>query len=321
MERSGVADVIIVGGGLTGMSAAWELERLRIPYRLIEVKKRLGGSIVTRRERGFVLDGNAFALEQYGEWAFLAELGLENALVPIGKYRDGQLVVFRDGTQTLIDAIEQRLTAPIMTRMAVSSIGQIEAEHAWRFGVCLENGLMLDARAVIVTAPARYAEHMLRARAPDAALLLMDYRYDPVVRVSLGVRAEDAPALRAATLPENSPFKFLQHYDMPERVPAGHVLIRAGVRLNEAIQTPDDALRRVKDAIGVREPVVEWAYYWAEADSLSRYLPEHDEAMDAIDRTLPPGVVIAGSDYRAKRLDQQVEQGRAAARKIAEWLR
>jgi protoporphyrinogen oxidase len=315
-----VADVIIVGGGLTGISAAWELERLRIPHRLIEVKKRLGGSIVTRREAGFVLDGNAFTLEQYGEWAFLAELSLENALVPIGKYRDGQLVVFRDGTQTLIDAIEQRLTAPIMTRMAVSSIGQIEAGHAGHFGVCLENGLMLDARAVIVTAPARYAEHMLRALAPDAALLLMDYRYDPVVRVSLGCRIEDV-----LTLPENAPFKFLQRYETPgdlppERVPAGYALIRAGVRLDETIQTPDDALRRVKDAIGVREPVVEWAYYWAEADSLSRYLPEHAEAMDAIDRALPPGVVIAGSDYRAKGLDQQVEQGRAAARRIADYL-
>jgi protoporphyrinogen oxidase len=307
-----VAGVIIVGGGLTGISAAWELERLKIPYRLIEVKRRLGGSIITRREAGFVLDGSAFTLEQYSEWAFLAELGLDDALVPMGTYRNGKLVVFKDGTQALVDAIEQRLTAPILTRMAVSSIGQIEAG---RFGVCLENGLLLDARAAIVTAPARYAEHMLRALAPDAALLLMDYRYDPVVRVALGCRAENAPPL-----PENAPFKFVQRYEMPERVPTGHVLIRAGVRLDKAIQTPDDALRRVRDVLGVREPVVEWAYYWAEADPLSRYLPEHAEAMDAIDRLLPPGVVIAGSDYRAKRLDQQVEQGRAAARKIAEQV-
>lgn len=295
------------------MSAAWELERLGIPYRLIEVKKRLGGSIVTRREAGFTLDGSAFALEQYGEWAFLAELGLDDALVPIGKYRDGRLVVFRDGTQTLVDAIERRLTAPIMKRMAVSSIGQIEAGH---FGICLENGLLLDARAVIVTAPARYAEHMLRTLAPDAALLLMDYRYDPVVRVSLGYRSEDAPEL-----PDNPPLKFIERYDVPERVPAGHVLIRAGVRLDETITTSDDALKRVRGLLGGGKPVVEWAYYWAEADPLSRYLPEHAEAMDAIDGLLPPGVVIAGSDYRAKRLDQQVEQGRAAARRIGEWMR
>ncbi|MFN8450186.1 MAG: NAD(P)-binding protein [Anaerolineae bacterium] len=98
--------MIVIGGGLTGMSAAWELERLGIPYRLIEVKNRLGGSIVTRREAGFTLDGSAFALEQYGEWAFLAELGLDDALVPIGRYRDGRLVVFRDGTQMLVDTTD-----------------------------------------------------------------------------------------------------------------------------------------------------------------------------------------------------------------------
>lgn len=309
-----MSEVIIIGGGLTGLSAAWELEQRRIPYRLIEVKPRLGGSIITKRDADFVLDGGSFVLEKYGEWGFLEELGLPDALLPIGRYRDGQLVVFRQGTQTLIDAIEQRLTAPIMSRMAVSSIGQISDRH---FGICLENGLMLDARAVIVTAPARYAEHMLRTFSPDAALLLFDYRYDPVVRVSLGYRREDAPA----KLPEAHGLKFLQRYDdLPDRIPAAHVLIRAGVRLGDAVATPDDAVRKVRDLLSAGEPVVQWASYWAEADSLSRYLPEHAEAMDAIDRLLPSGVVIAGSDYRAKRLDLQVEQGRDAARKIAEVL-
>ncbi len=305
-----MSEVIIVGGGLTGISAAWELEQRKIPYRLIEVKNRLGGSIVTKREAGFILDGGSFVLEKYGEWGFLDELGLSDGLTPVGKYRDGQLVIFKDGTQTLVDAIASRLTAPIMQRMAVSSIGQM-GEH--RFGICLENGLMLEAPAVIVTAPARYADHMLRALTPEAALLLFEYRYDPVVRVSLGYRKAEAPAL-----PETNKLKFLQRYELAERVPADHVLIRAGIRLDDAIKTPDDAIHQLRELLGASaEPVVEWAYYWAEADSLSRYLPEHAEAMDAIDALLPPGVVIAGSDYRAKRLDQQVEQGRAAARKIA----
>ncbi|MFN8450184.1 MAG: hypothetical protein U0521_16765 [Anaerolineae bacterium] len=70
----------------------------------------------------------------------------------------------------------------------------------------------------------------------------------------------------------------------------------------------------MRGLLGGGEPVVEWAYYWAEADLPSRALPEHAEAMDAIDALLPTGVAIAGSDYRAKRLDQQVEQGRRAER-------
>ncbi len=308
-----MSEVIIIGGGLTGISAAWELERLKIPYRLIEVKNRLGGSIVTKREAGFVLDGGSFVLEKYGEWAFLDELGLGDALVKVGKYRDGQLVIFKDGTQTLVDAIAKRLTAPIMQRMAVSSIGQFDQK---RFAICLENGLMLETPAVIVSAPARYAEHMLRALTPEAALLLLDYRYDPVVRVSLGYRKDGVPPL-----PEARGLMFLQRYELPERVPEDQVLIRAGVRLDDTIKTPDDAIGKVRDLIGASaDPVVEWAYYWAEADSLSRSLPEHQEAIDAIDLMLPSGVVLAGSDYRAKRIDQQVDQGRAAARKIAELV-
>ncbi|HVU14286.1 MAG TPA: FAD-dependent oxidoreductase [Phototrophicaceae bacterium] len=308
-----MSEVIIIGGGLTGLAAACELESRKISYRLIEVKRRLGGSILTKREAGFIMDGAGFEHEKYGDWPFLDELGLSeaDALIPMGKYRDGQLVAFRDGTQTLTDAIAKRLTAPIMLRMAVSSLGQL---GNGQFELCLENGLALTARAVILTAPARYAEHMLRSFIPDAALLLMDYRYDPVVRVSLGYRAEDVPAL-----PDASGLKFIQRYDLPERVPPDHVLIRAGVRLDESIQAPDDAIRRVRDRIPA-QPVVQWAYYWPEADSLTRYLPEHQDNMDALDHLLPPGLVIAGSDYRAKRIDQQVEQGRAAAQKIAESL-
>ncbi|MBK9747380.1 MAG: FAD-dependent oxidoreductase [Chloroflexi bacterium] len=306
-----MANVVIIGGGLTGLAAAWELERQRIPYTLIEVKKRFGGSIVTERRDGFTLDGSAFLLEKYGDWDFLSELGLEDALIAYGRYRDGELVYFRAGTQTLVDALAAKLTAPIMRRMAVSSLGPLDAD---RFGVCLENGLMLDARAVIVTAPARFTEHMLYSLDPEIALALLDYRYDPVVRVSLGYRQADLP-----TLPPLNGFKFVESYTLPERVPADHVLVRVGVRLDEAIKTPEAALDRVKAAIPA-PPVVEWAAYWPEGDPLTRYLPEHGAVMDMIESRLPAGVALAGSDYRAKRLDQQIGDGRAAAQQIARYI-
>ena len=306
-----MANVVIIGGGLTGLAAAWELERLRVPYTLIEVKNRLGGSIITERHEGFTLDGSAFLLEKYGAWDFLPELGLEDALVSYGRYRDGELVYFREGTQTLVDTIASRITPPIMRRMAVSSIGRLDST---RFGVCLENGLMLDARAVIITAPARYAEHMLVSLDPDVALSLLDYRYDEVVRVSLGYRKNEL-----TTLPPSDGFKFVESFELPERVPVDHLLVRAGVRLGGVIKTPADALEQVKARIAA-PPVMEWASYWAEADPLTRYLPEHAALMDEIDRRLPAGVVLAGSDYRARRLNQQVDDGRAAARKIAAYV-
>lgn len=305
-------DIVIIGGGLTGLAAAWELEQLGASYTLIEVKPRLGGSIATERRDGFVLDATAFVLEKYGEWSFLGELGLDAELVTMGKYRDGKLVYFRDGTQTLTDAIARRLTNPVFKRMAVSSVGMVDN----RYGVCLENGLLMDARGLIVTAPARYAGHMLWSLSPEAALRLADYQYDPVARVSLGFRREDVSGFDTKA---GGGLKFLQLYDMPERVPEDHVLVRAGVRVEG---TPDnDALVKLaRAAVGSAEPVMKWVYYWSEADPLTRFLPEHADNMDAIDRLLPETTALVGSDYRAHRLDQRVEQGRAAARRIAAML-
>jgi protoporphyrinogen oxidase len=310
-----MSDIIIIGGGLTGLSAAWELERLGVSYTLIEVKPRLGGCIFTESRDGYVLDGGPFVLEKYGEWPFLNELGLNDALLPLSKYRHGQLVVFKDGTQTLTDAIARRLTQPIFKRMAVSSVGEVGK----RFGVCLENGTLMDARALIVTVPARYAEHMLRTLAPEAALRLLDYQYDPVVRVSLGYRREDVKTLEHSAAEPGGALKFMQVYDIPERMPPGHVLVRAGVRVDGVLDKAV-VVSLARSVVGDAAPVLEWVYYWAEADPLTRYLPEHADNMDAIERLLPETVALVGSDYRARHLNDQIEQGRAAARRIATTL-
>lgn len=314
-------NVVIAGGGLTGLSAAFELQRLGVAYTLIEVKARLGGSICTRRESGFVLDGSAFLLERYDVWSWLDDLGMADALVSLGNYRDGDLVAFRDGTESLIDALRSRLTGTILTRMAVSSLGALTPAANAPIGVCLENGVLIEARGVIAAIPARFAAHMLYTLAPEPSLWLASYRYDPVVRVSLGFRRSDLASDPISALVASPPagIKFLETHTLPERVPADHVLVRAGIRLTEQIAAPDDALRRARALIAA-EPVVAWAHYWAEADPLTRHLPEHAEAMDALDAALPPNVIAVGSDYRALRLDQQVEQGRAAARRLISRL-
>ena len=117
-------------------------------------------------------------------------------------------------------------------------------------------------------------------------------------------------------VPETPPgYKFLEAHTLPERVPPDHVLVRAGVRLSDAIRAPDDALKAAR-ALLPAVPVVAWAHYRSEADPLTRHLPEHGAAMDALEAALPPNVLVVGSDYRAKRLDQQIEQGRAAARRL-----
>jgi protoporphyrinogen oxidase len=308
-----VRKIVVIGGGLTGLAAAWELERLGADYTLIEVKPRLGGSISTHREAGFVLDGGAFILEKYGDWAFLNELGLSDALESVGRYRDGELALFRDGTQTLIDALAARLTHTIMLRMAVSSLGLL---NDGCFGVCLENGVMMEAHGVIIAAPARYTERMLRTLLPDAAAYLFDYRYESIARVSLGFRREDVPDVPQR--PDGGLFRFIEGYTFPSRVPDGYVLIRAGVRLDvdPQVTTIEAAVTAARTLLPHAQPVVQWATHWGEDYALTRALPEHTAMMDTIETQLPRGMALVGSDYRARRLNDQIEQGRAAAQQI-----
>lgn len=311
-------DLIIIGGGLTGLAAAWECERRRLDYTLIEVKPRLGGAIHTETRAGFVLDRAAFIMEKYGAWDFLEPLGLNDAMRYVGRYRDGRLALFKQGTQALIDALAATLTRPVLRRMAVSSVGQLAGGS---IGVCLENGLMLDARGVIITVPARYAPHLIYDVSPQAALLLDAYMYEHIARVHLGYRRDD---LDAALPVSDAPttITYIETYDYADRVPPGHVLVRAGVRLESAVLHDENALiAAVRSVVPTRaHPVMSWVAYWAEADPLTRHLPEFPGIMDQIDALLPPTIALAGSDYRAKRIEQQVRDGRRAVERAAAHL-
>ncbi|HEU4406577.1 MAG TPA: FAD-dependent oxidoreductase [Polyangiaceae bacterium] len=50
------ADVVVLGAGLTGLSAALELDRAGAPFRLLERAGRVGGHAVTDAEEGFRFD-------------------------------------------------------------------------------------------------------------------------------------------------------------------------------------------------------------------------------------------------------------------------
>jgi protoporphyrinogen oxidase len=304
-------DVVIVGGGLTGLAAAYELEQHNLPYTLIEVKNRLGGSIISERHNGFLIDGGAFAVERSADWSFLADLGLENALQPL----TAKWAIFQDGTQSLVDALSAHLTGAKMLRMAVSSLGMAED----RFGVCLENGLMLDTRALIVTAPARYTDHMLFSLEPAIGQRLMGYHYDKVVRLSVGYHKDDFDL--PPRIPTDMAFPVCNWTDHPSRVPPGHVLLQLGVRLPCAENLPADWINTVlEEARWPTNPVLAVGHYWPEADPLTCHDDDHAANMCAVDDLLPDGVALVGSDYGAFNLSERITQGRTAARQIANWL-
>jgi len=62
--------VLIVGGGITGLAAAWELQQRGIAYVLLESADRLGGKIITERADGFVIEGGADSFLTQKPWAW-----------------------------------------------------------------------------------------------------------------------------------------------------------------------------------------------------------------------------------------------------------
>jgi oxygen-dependent protoporphyrinogen oxidase len=75
---------VIVGGGISGLSAAWALQKRGVRYLLLEAGKRFGGVVRTEAEQGFVLEGGPDSmLAQKPEGLLLCrELGLGDRVVP-----------------------------------------------------------------------------------------------------------------------------------------------------------------------------------------------------------------------------------------------
>jgi len=313
-------DVVVIGGGLSGLSACYELDKLSLPYTVVEVKRRFGGAICSISDSGFIMDASAFAFRQPAADVLPPEFDLADSIRPIG----ADACVFHQGAESLIRAFATRLGGGRLMRMAVSSIGRLGG----RFTICLENGLMLDAGALILAVPAPYAARMLWNLAPEAAQQLTKFRYDPLRRVSLGYHKRDLPTPLDLTRDET--FPFIIATDQPDRVPdRDHLLIQVGFR-SAADLSADQSIRAVSRRLGFgRLPLAARVDYWAEADLLSDYAEDQRDKLGKIRQLLPAGLRLIGSDYclgapetgGIARLDERILMGARAAREAVDYLR
>ncbi|HEX2462147.1 MAG TPA: FAD-dependent oxidoreductase, partial [Vicinamibacterales bacterium] len=101
-----VLDAVVVGGGIAGLSAAYELQRRGVRVRLLEAGPRLGGVILTERFDGWVVDAgpDSLLVQKPAAVSLCRELGIADRLVstlePRAAYvlRDGRLHQIPEGS-------------------------------------------------------------------------------------------------------------------------------------------------------------------------------------------------------------------------------
>jgi oxygen-dependent protoporphyrinogen oxidase len=78
-----VGQAVIVGGGVSGLSAAYDLARAGVPYTLIEKQPRLGGVIQTRSIEGCVVEAgpDSFISQKPEALALIKEVGLQGEVI------------------------------------------------------------------------------------------------------------------------------------------------------------------------------------------------------------------------------------------------
>jgi oxygen-dependent protoporphyrinogen oxidase len=89
-----LTDVVVVGGGMSGMAAAHRLQRSGAEVILLEKQKRLGGIVETTIDDGFVIEGgpDSFVTAKESVLHLATELGLEDEVIPSDPESQGSYV-------------------------------------------------------------------------------------------------------------------------------------------------------------------------------------------------------------------------------------
>jgi protoporphyrinogen/coproporphyrinogen III oxidase len=116
-------DVIVVGGGPSGLAAAHRLARAGVPVRVLEASDRVGGKMRTSQRDGFVVDEGAFFLPTTHRTllANAVDIGMADEIVPGGFI----LGIVRDGVIHNLDG--NRLVSSLLRTRVLSTQAKLEA--------------------------------------------------------------------------------------------------------------------------------------------------------------------------------------------------
>lgn len=346
--------VVVVGAGIAGLAAAWELTRAGdCDLTILESERRAGGVITTEEMQGFIVEGgpDGFLAGEPELPALAQEVGIGDrvvsqrargtslwtgkALEPLEAGRAAALLgidatgaevaagfrSFAHGMEEPVAALVQRLGGTL--RVAQGVAGLVSEGRRWH--VAITGGSAHDADAVVLALPAYSAGRLLEAVGVSHGRALGEVVYLPSITVSLAYREEQlAKPLDGAGFVVESPQQIractYASQKFPGRAPAGHVLLRAYLSPIDG-DPAKVAHAQLAAILGIRgEPLWSRVFYWNRG--LPRYRARHADHVAAVRHRLSrlPPLAIAGAGYDGAGVSACVRSGREAGREILRRL-
>lgn len=314
-------NVAVVGAGITGLVAAWELRQgdSGADVAILESERRAGGVIVTEHRDGFVIEAgpDGWLAAEPDIPALAAELGVSDRIVhqaargsslwtgdrfqPLAEggaaallgiaTKDEDLAAgfssFAGGMGTLVEALLERVGLHIRSPAGVSAV--VPAGSRWRLTIA--GGSSLEADAVVLASPAYVAGRLLEQAGAHGARHVSEVMYFPSVTVSLAYRATQIGAPLTGT-------GFVVAEDRADtiractyasekfagRAPSGHVLLRVFLtpEAGTGEGNPADLAHQALSPILAITGKPLWSRVFSWPRGIPRYSPRHGERVAAL---------------------------------------
>ncbi|HVU13865.1 MAG TPA: protoporphyrinogen oxidase [Phototrophicaceae bacterium] len=131
-----MTNLAIIGGGITGLSAAWFAQQAGLSYTLLEASARLGGKVTTERVGDFVIEGgpDSFLTQKPAALQLARDLGLSEQLIPINSrphatyvLHHGQPIPLPEGVALIVPT----KFAPFLRSPLLSPLGKLRMALDW----------------------------------------------------------------------------------------------------------------------------------------------------------------------------------------------